>query len=103
MTMIERSAQKGENSYMVVLTDHQMKGAGRKGRKWLDTPNNSLMFSVLFQIHESSIAAFADPSLLAICQTLRRFTGNSSIQIKYPNDLVYHDKKIKWGASQEYL
>jgi BirA family biotin operon repressor/biotin-[acetyl-CoA-carboxylase] ligase len=94
MNIIEKAAREGRKNLMIVLTDHQTQGSGRKGREWLDTAGNSLMFSVLFQIKESSIATFADLVSLSICETLRRVTGNSSIQIKYPNDLVYHDKKI---------
>lgn len=94
MNIIEKSAQEGRKTVKIVLTNHQTQGEGRKGRKWVDTPNNSLMFSALFHIEESSIAIFADLVSLSICETLRRITGNSSIQIKYPNDLVYHDQKI---------
>ncbi len=94
MNIIEKSVQNGKNTFMIALTDHQTLGAGRKGRKWLDTASNSLMFSVLFRIKESSVATFADLVSLSICETLRRVTGNSSIKIKYPNDLVFQDKKI---------
>ncbi len=94
MNIIEKSAQNGKNTFMIALTNHQTLGAGRKGRKWLDTAGNSLMFSVLFHIKESSIATFADLVSLSICETVRRVTGNSSIKIKYPNDLVFQDEKI---------
>jgi len=94
MNMIEKSAQEGKSSFMVVLTDHQTGGIGRKGRKWLDAADNSLMFSALFRIKESSIATFADLVSLTICETLRNITGNLSIQVKYPNDIVSDDKKI---------
>lgn len=94
MNIIEKSAQNGKNTFMIALTDHQTQGSGRKGRTWLDRAGNSLMFSVLFHIKESSIATFADLVSLSICENLRRITENSSIQIKYPNDIVSHDKKI---------
>lgn len=94
MNIIDKSAKEGKKAFKVVLADHQTEGVGRRGRKWVDTTNNSLMFSVLFHIKESSIATFADLVSLTICETLRRVTGNLSIKIKYPNDLVYQDKKI---------
>lgn len=94
MNIIEKEAREGKNNLVIALTDHQTLGVGRHGRKWMDKPNNSLMFSVLFRIKESSIATFADLVSLAIYETLRRVTGNLSIKIKYPNDLVFQDKKI---------
>jgi BirA family biotin operon repressor/biotin-[acetyl-CoA-carboxylase] ligase len=94
MNIVKKYAQQGVNSLMVVLTDHQSEGIGRKGRKWLDMQGNSLMFSALFHIKESSIAIFADLVSLTICETLRNIIGNLSIQVKYPNDIVFHDKKI---------
>lgn len=94
MNIIEKAAREEKNTLMVALADHQTLGVGRKGRKWIDKTGNSLMLSVLFRIKESSIATFADLVSLAICETLRHVTGNLSIQIKYPNDLVYRDQKI---------
>jgi BirA family biotin operon repressor/biotin-[acetyl-CoA-carboxylase] ligase len=94
MQIIETHALEGEGKQIIALTDHQIQGVGRKGRKWLDTPYSSLMFSGLFYIRESSIASFADIVALTLCQTLRRTIGVSSIQIKYPNDLVFDDKKL---------
>lgn len=94
MKVTEKHVQERVDHTIIALADHQTQGVGRKGRKWLDRPNYSLMFSVLFRIKESSIATFADLVALTICQTLRRVSGNSSIKIKYPNDLVAHDKKI---------
>lgn len=94
MNIIENAAQKGNKSNMVALTDHQTLGVGRMGRKWMDNANKSLMFSVLFNIKDSSIATFADLVSLAICETVRNFTGNHSVKIKYPNDIVCNDKKI---------
>lgn len=94
MQIVEEFARKGRQALAVVLTDHQARGIGRYGRKWLDKPNYSIMFSVLFRIKESSIASFADLSAMMICQTLRRVTGDTSIKIKYPNDIIANDKKL---------
>lgn len=94
INIIEESVRNGKNKKMVVLTDHQTQGKGRYGRKWLDRAGNSLTFSALFHIKESSIAIFADLVSLTICEILRDITKNSSIQIKYPNDIVCGDKKI---------
>lgn len=94
MTIVEKAAQEGKKTRLVVLADHQTLGVGRKGRLWYDTPGNSLMLSVLFTIKEQSIAIFADMVSLSIYETLRSFTGKKEVKIKYPNDLVFDDRKI---------
>ncbi len=93
MKTIEERTLAGASGAIVALTDHQTVGVGREGRKWLDSPNCSLLFSVLYQIPQSAVAAFADLVALTICQALRSETG-TPIQIKYPNDLVVEDKKF---------
>lgn len=94
MKIVEEHARKGVKSLIIALADHQTEGAGREGRKWLDTPGSSLMFSGLFQIPQSTVAIFADMVSLAICQVLRQETKLEKIKIKYPNDLVFEDKKL---------
>lgn len=93
MKIIDEYAHKREKSAIAALTDHQIEGEGRAGRIWIDSAGKSLMFSVLFHIPQSSIATFADLIALSICQTLRKETG-LYIKIKYPNDIVYEDKKL---------
>ena len=93
MRVIEEKAKKGEKGLSIALTDHQTSGVGRASRRWQDTSGCSLMFSALFQIPQASVAAFADLAALTICEVIIRKTGRS-IQIKYPNDIVFNDKKL---------
>jgi len=92
MQIIEQEAAQSNGEKILVLTDHQTKGVGRKNRVWMDTPRVSLMFSILFHVPQESIAAFADMVALCVSQVLQAETG-LPIKIKYPNDLVIEEKK----------
>ena len=94
MQIIDEKARVAGINRIIALTDHQTKGIGRINRKWLDQPQSSLMFSILLKIPESSIATFADLVALAVVNALQKTTGLAPIKIKYPNDIVFADKKL---------
>lgn len=95
MAIIEEHALRGVTSPLVALTDHQTQGVGREGRIWTDTPGKSILMSVLARIKEPSITTYTDLVALRICQALRQATDQPlPFQIKWPNDIVYEDKKV---------
>jgi BirA family biotin operon repressor/biotin-[acetyl-CoA-carboxylase] ligase len=94
MRIVLERVMEGMSKNFLVLTDHQTEGVGREGRVWMDTPNCSLMFSVMMRIQQSGIAVFADMVMLVVAEAIERVTGVESIRIKYPNDLVIDDKKV---------
>jgi BirA family biotin operon repressor/biotin-[acetyl-CoA-carboxylase] ligase len=94
MNVIQDHAKNGEKNMILALADHQTMGVGREGRAWRDRANCSLMFSLLFQIPQESVAVFADLVALGVCEALRDETGLQMIKIKYPNDVVINDKKL---------
>jgi BirA family biotin operon repressor/biotin-[acetyl-CoA-carboxylase] ligase len=94
MRIVDEKARMGVKNRVVALTDHQTKGVGRVGRKWVDRSGSSIMFSILMKISQSSVATFADLVALAVCNALQKATGLTGIKIKYPNDIVFSDKKL---------
>lgn len=93
MNLIQKEAANKSGERVVVLVDHQTQGVGREERSWQDKPNCSLMFSVLCQIPQESVAIFADMVTLAIIEALRKESA-CEVKVKYPNDLVIDDKKL---------
>lgn len=86
----------------LILTAHQTQGRGRQGREWI-SPTGSLAFSVILpaptlpeQIPQMGMmVAFLLGSSL---QTQTR----QDFQIKWPNDLLIHEKKVG-GILCEYV
>ncbi len=93
MSTVDEHALSGDASNIVALTDHQTNGVGREGRAWHDSPGKSVLMSIRLNPDESSLTTYADLVALNACQTLRELSG-LPIQLKWPNDIVYEDKKL---------
>jgi BirA family biotin operon repressor/biotin-[acetyl-CoA-carboxylase] ligase len=81
---------------MICLTDNQTRGRGQYERNWQSAPEKNLTFSLAFL--PSSAERFHVLTLacaLALVEELNDFgRDNSTVCIKWPNDVLYNDKKI---------
>jgi BirA family biotin operon repressor/biotin-[acetyl-CoA-carboxylase] ligase len=79
----------------VVLADFQEKGRGRLGRNWVSPPGVNLSMSVILkpEVEPKDITLITIMSAVACADALRRTTG-LKISIKWPNDLIIHDRKL---------
>lgn len=77
----------------IVCSNHQTNGRGRLGRTWLDS--DDLLFSILIKNNGDNLNNITDYSLL-IASTLYKVLSNyvDNISIKWPNDILYKDKKL---------
>ena len=77
---------------LVVLTDSQTAGKGRRGRRWVDVPGCNVLMSILFRplfpphilVMITSLAVV--DSIVDICQI--------AATIKWPNDVLIEDRKV---------
>jgi len=89
-----RRAAEGAPPGLVVLARHQTAGKGRLGRTWFDTPDRSLMFSILLQ------PAIPLPSYPLLSLTLAHSVAATAsivgpgIALKWPNDVLQRGKKF---------
>lgn len=93
-TMAEFPTNNLIHQNVVILTDHQTKGAGRNERRWSDKAYSSIIFSLIVRINPSNIAVLADLCAMKACDSLNQFAGKEMFKIKYPNDIVYENKKL---------
>ncbi|HIW22172.1 MAG TPA: biotin--[acetyl-CoA-carboxylase] ligase [Candidatus Dorea intestinavium] len=80
---------------MVVVTDVQTKGVGRRGRGWEGEPGKNISMSVLLY---PKIAPNEAPMLtlvmaLAVVKAIKKVTGIQT-KIKWPNDIIAGHKKL---------
>lgn len=93
-TCLLARAEEGAASGLVVGTDRQTAGRGRRGRAWLATPGCSLTFSVLWrypaqvQLQGLSLAVG-----VAVAEGLEAL-GARQIQLKWPNDIWLNQAKL---------
>jgi BirA family biotin operon repressor/biotin-[acetyl-CoA-carboxylase] ligase len=77
----------------VAVTEHQVSGRGREGRRWEDTPGRSLLLSLLLrppagaQVQQLSLVAG-----LAVAETVEPARDVASL--KWPNDVLVGGRKV---------
>ena len=77
------------------LSEHQLAGRGRRGRVWEDGMGRDICLSLLWRF--SAAQARAQGLSLAVGVAAARAlaaTGASGIELKWPNDVVWRDRKL---------
>ena len=89
-----RLAEQGMPEGLVVITDRQTEGRGRRGAAWFSSPGESLAFSVLLR-PDAPKALWPRLALvagLAVAEALEEFIP--LVGIKWPNDVWAGGRKI---------
>lgn len=96
-------AAAGAPEGLVAVADEQSAGRGRLGRSWIANRGQALLCSLLFRpLFEASEYAVV-PVLVALAAADAAGTlANAMIGCKWPNDLVYSDRKLG-GLLSEYV
>ncbi|HEY7330357.1 MAG TPA: biotin--[acetyl-CoA-carboxylase] ligase [Gemmataceae bacterium] len=88
-------AEDPANDGLVILADEQTAGRGQYGHTWLAAPGHSVLLSLLFApptelCRPAVLTAWA---AVAVCATIHKTIGQST-RIKWPNDVLLHDRKV---------
>jgi BirA family biotin operon repressor/biotin-[acetyl-CoA-carboxylase] ligase len=88
-------ARAGSPHGTVVIADAQLKGRGRRGRRWASPPGKNIYLSVVLRprLHPRHCTVLTLAAATAAADALRAQTG-AEVTIKWPNDLVASGKKI---------
>ncbi len=80
---------------LTVIADHQTDGRGRSGRQWCDENGSNIAMSVLLMppVDVNSISMVTLMSAMATACAIEKKSG-IAVSIKWPNDLIAHDKKL---------
>ena len=87
--------QQGVAAFTTVVADFQTSGRGQRGNSWESEPKKNLLFSfVLFPDFLEARRQFLISQIvsLAIKEELDSYADDFSI--KWPNDILYHGKKM---------
>ena len=86
------------DDFYIVNTNYQTNGRGQGTNKWESEKGQNLLFSVKcspYKVKASENFILMQAISLAICKTLRKILRNKKdVNIKWPNDIYYKDKKI---------
>ncbi|MFW6035036.1 MAG: biotin--[acetyl-CoA-carboxylase] ligase [Halothermotrichaceae bacterium] len=96
-------AGEGKSGGTVIMAEEQTAGRGRLGRKWYSPPGSGLWCSLLVRpdINPTRapfltiVAALAlEDALYKIDEEFTIFKDKNDLMIKWPNDILWNDKKI---------
>ena len=96
MKKIKKGKKKG-----IIIANHQTKGRGQYGKKWISLKGN-LFMSIFFEIKNNDpVNKITKDNCKIVKKAISKFT-KEKIYIKQPNDLLIKRKKI-CGILQEIL
>ena len=89
-------AEQGALNGTTIIAEEQLKGRGRLGRSWFSPPQGGLWFSIILTPHNRNPAEIPPITLVtaAVIADLLKEKFNLPVDVKWPNDLLIHDKKI---------
>ena len=82
---------------MLVITNYQMAGRGRKNNRWISPRNSSLTFSLILLPSEDKsvkIGEYTALGALAVIRSINKLWPGVEPLIKWPNDILIGKKKI---------
>jgi BirA family biotin operon repressor/biotin-[acetyl-CoA-carboxylase] ligase len=83
----------GEEEGTVILAEEQLEGRGTKGRRWYSAGGKGLYFSVILRPLSRDMSLLPLAMGLAVRDALIESAG-LPVSLRWPNDLVYHGKKL---------
>jgi len=88
-------ARRGAEEGVVVISERQTKGRGRKGRLWASPPREGVYFSTILRPNLRPTQIIQIPLIagVAVCKAIRRVTPLEP-RIKWPNDITIGGKKV---------
>jgi len=85
----------GAASGTLIMTETQTKGRGRLGRVWFSPKYKGLYFSLILRpdMLPTQASVLTLLAAVSICEAIKEVSGIDA-QIKWPNDILIHNKKI---------
>ena len=90
-----RLASEGLGHGTLVLTDSQIGGRGRRGRSWHTPKGTSIAMSMIMkpQMEAEYASMLTLVQAMAVAKAMEEVSGLQA-QIKWPNDILVHEKKV---------
>lgn len=88
-------AKNNEPDRTVVIASTQFCGKGRMNREWESVPDHGLYFSMILRpkVDPTHISELSLLTAVALVNAIKNVSG-LSVRIKWPNDIMYENKKI---------
>jgi BirA family biotin operon repressor/biotin-[acetyl-CoA-carboxylase] ligase len=89
-------AEQGAGSGTVIAAEHQTAGRGRRGRRWISAPGDSLTFSLLWRFAPGTVPMGLSLAVgVAVVSGLSKVgAGGTALRLKWPNDVLLDHRKL---------
>ncbi|MDQ3954144.1 MAG: biotin--[acetyl-CoA-carboxylase] ligase [Actinomycetota bacterium] len=77
----------------LVVADYQSAGRGRRGRQWVASPGEGLLFSLILYPRGAALELLTTSIGVAVSEIVEA-TYNLAARIKWPNDVTVNSKKL---------
>lgn len=94
--LINKIKNKQTKNGQICLGEHQTAGHGRRGREWHSPFASNLYFTMVWEFKKESIdlSGLSLAVAVAVTRTLKHFQIEKNLQLKWPNDILWHYKKL---------
>lgn len=83
----------GQKSKMIIISEEQTKGRGRRGREFFSPWGSGLYLSIALRPAPKDVLMMTIAAAVGISRAIKKLTG-IEVSIKWVNDIYYKDKKI---------
>lgn len=83
---------QGED-YLILVTDNQIEGRGRRENKWFSERFSSLIFSIAMVDDTKNSSLISLKAGIAVAVAINKMT-NLDVKTKWPNDIMINNKKV---------
>jgi BirA family transcriptional regulator, biotin operon repressor / biotin---[acetyl-CoA-carboxylase] ligase len=83
--------------FHICLAENQTAGKGRLGKKWISPSGYNVYLSIRQKLPKESINALSGLAIaigVAIVETLKKCGINHDIKLKWPNDVLWQNRKL---------
>ena len=85
---------EGIKDFHIFITEKQTKGRGRHGKKWSSPTSGNIYMTISTSQNTSQINPISLISGLICKKAIDKLIRKPSIMLKWPNDILFNDKKI---------
>lgn len=85
---------EGIEDFHIFISEKQTKGRGRHGKKWSSPNSGNIYMTISTNQNTSQISPVSLISGLICKKAIDKLIKSSSIMLKWPNDILFNDKKI---------
>ena len=85
---------EGIKDFHIFITEKQTKGRGRHGKKWSSPNSGNIYMTISTSQNTSQISPISLISGLICKKAIDKLIRKPSIMLKWPNDILFNDKKI---------